>query len=649
MATYLVQITSDPEPRPTIEVSQGEYERLLRLGLVVGGPADPVLPDVFDNEVSQLIEDLNSSTRAALGGIPPGTHTHPSTQISDSGSTGRALLATTTALTARAAIGAASDTDPRLSDARTPTAHVHPSTDLSDATTLGRSLVTAANSGAARTALDAAQASTLAETVQDILAAMIVAGTNVTVSYDDTAGTYTINASGGGGGVTDPEIVRDTIGGALVAGAGITITVNDAGDTITVASVTASTAQPGVVELSDNSETIAGTATDRAVTPASLAALTATAARSGLVELATTAEATTGTDTTRAVTPAGAKAIADTLVPRPAGYLATLNQITEIPITDALEGAGGENLLYNPIFKLWPHGYTTVAIPASGDNFTAGGWIGANHDGAGGSVASTDSLYHPQKGGWQSILPYTAAFQYHYFRQLVPNVIGFSRGIYTLIADVETNGTIACDMYIQARVNVNDADRELVADTSDLTLTGAGRRLVAMAFQVPDLWDNAQTWDDRSMMELAWRAISTASGSRTVIVRGMALVPGRIAKRPGPSIPAHDQIAIESYYETGFAKVGGLDVVSGQKVCPAQFRTRKALPVAASDITLKDLAGTAGVVSTYNGSGTRTDGVAYTALNGDTTTGDSYRNGFNVVINGTTAAGIAFTWTCDNY
>mgnify|MGYP000909005873 CR=1 FL=1 len=96
--------------------------------------------------------------------------------------------------------------DARLTDARTPTAHTHTSAQLSD----------------------------LTETVQDIVAALIVAGTNVTATYNDAAGTFTINASTGT--VTDPEVVRDVIGAAMVAGSGVQITVNDAGDTITIAS-----------------------------------------------------------------------------------------------------------------------------------------------------------------------------------------------------------------------------------------------------------------------------------------------------------------------------------------------------------------------------------------------------------------------------
>ena len=108
--------------------------------------------------------------------------------------------------------------------------------------------------------LTSAQISDLTEAVQDIVGAFIVAGTNVTVTYDDTANTFTINATAGGGGSTDPEIVRDVIGAAMVAGSGVQITVNDAGDTITIAStavlptrtITAGTGLTGGGDLSAN-------------------------------------------------------------------------------------------------------------------------------------------------------------------------------------------------------------------------------------------------------------------------------------------------------------------------------------------------------------------------------------------------------------
>ena len=62
------------------------------------------------------------------------------------------------------------------------------------------------------------------------MAAMLTSGTNVTLSYDDAAGTLSVTAAGG-----DAEVMRDTIGAALVGINGVTVTVNDALDTITLA------------------------------------------------------------------------------------------------------------------------------------------------------------------------------------------------------------------------------------------------------------------------------------------------------------------------------------------------------------------------------------------------------------------------------
>lgn len=66
MATYIVQLTSDAEPRPSYEVDDAEYERLFNLGLLVGAPPDPVDPNLFDTEVAGLVNNVNSQTRDAL-------------------------------------------------------------------------------------------------------------------------------------------------------------------------------------------------------------------------------------------------------------------------------------------------------------------------------------------------------------------------------------------------------------------------------------------------------------------------------------------------------------------------------------------------------------------------------------------------------
>lgn len=65
MALYSVQLSTDAEPRPTYDVDEAEYERLLALGLVVNAPADPEPLDLFDTEVAALINDGTSATHGA--------------------------------------------------------------------------------------------------------------------------------------------------------------------------------------------------------------------------------------------------------------------------------------------------------------------------------------------------------------------------------------------------------------------------------------------------------------------------------------------------------------------------------------------------------------------------------------------------------
>lgn len=128
-------------------------------------------------------------------------------------------------------------TDGRLTDARTPTdgsvtnAKVAPGAAIALSKLATDPLARVNHTGTQ----PAASISDLTEAAQDAVAAFLVAGVGVTVSHDDVANTFTINATGGGG-TTDPEIVRDVIGTALVASSGIQITVNDAGDSITIAS-----------------------------------------------------------------------------------------------------------------------------------------------------------------------------------------------------------------------------------------------------------------------------------------------------------------------------------------------------------------------------------------------------------------------------
>jgi hypothetical protein len=130
-----------------------------------------------------------------------------------------------------------STTDSRLSDARTPLAHTQAASTITDFT----------------------------EAVQDAVAGFLGAGSNIAVSYDDAANTFTLSAAGGS--QFDPEATRDAIGAALIGVGAISVIINDAGDTITIS--TTATANSTDVQLRDRSthtgtqsaDTITGLAT----------------------------------------------------------------------------------------------------------------------------------------------------------------------------------------------------------------------------------------------------------------------------------------------------------------------------------------------------------------------------------------------------
>jgi hypothetical protein len=68
------------------------------------------------------------------------------------------------------------------------------------------------------------------ERVDDRVNALLVAGTNITTTYDDSAGTYTINSSG-----KTQEEIEDIVNGLVVGGTNITSTYDDSAGTLTLA------------------------------------------------------------------------------------------------------------------------------------------------------------------------------------------------------------------------------------------------------------------------------------------------------------------------------------------------------------------------------------------------------------------------------
>lgn len=63
MATYVVRTTIQPDVEYTVD--EGEYDRLVALGLLLDGPVAPSTP-VFDQTVAELVDDPTSLTYLAV-------------------------------------------------------------------------------------------------------------------------------------------------------------------------------------------------------------------------------------------------------------------------------------------------------------------------------------------------------------------------------------------------------------------------------------------------------------------------------------------------------------------------------------------------------------------------------------------------------
>lgn len=139
--------------------------------------------------------------------FPPSAHTQTASTISDSTTVGRAVLTAVDAAAGRAAIGAGTSSLALGATGSTAAAgnHTHA---IADTSGLQSALDGKASSSHTHTA---SQVTDLTEVVQDVVGAMVVAGTNVTATYNDGAGTLTIAASGGGGGGTAPTFARGVI------------------------------------------------------------------------------------------------------------------------------------------------------------------------------------------------------------------------------------------------------------------------------------------------------------------------------------------------------------------------------------------------------------------------------------------------------
>jgi len=71
------------------------------------------------------------------------------------------------------------------------------------------------------------------EEIRDIVAALLQAGTDVTIDVNDSGDAVTINAP-----KRSDESIRDLVGNTLVGGTDVSLNIDDAGDTVTINATT---------------------------------------------------------------------------------------------------------------------------------------------------------------------------------------------------------------------------------------------------------------------------------------------------------------------------------------------------------------------------------------------------------------------------
>lgn len=290
------------------------------------------------------------------------------------------------------------------------------------------------------------------------------------------------------------------------------------------------------------------------------------------------------------------------------------------------------NLLTNSTFYAFPMG-DSVSIASGSDAFVCGNWRVKTQE-----ATCVATKLNSVVGGINLNPTYSSSsYGWIYLRQHIPMIMQFSGRTFTFSADIEVDSTINTDIYIEARINTNDAARVPVVDTDTLVLT-TGRHRIACTFTVPDLSAQLSNLDYKNSLEFALRFYNQ-TGSVNIKVYECIISDGDVVKaRYIPNI-AYEQSAIEAFYEMGSYQLVGFSTVSGQKRATAQFRTEKMFQ---PTVTIKDIAGNIGKISTYDISGTRTDNVSYTAIS---VTSDYVI----VIVNASTAAGIGFSYIANCY
>ena len=345
-------------------------------------------------------------------------------------------------------------------------------------------------------------------------------GANLSIAPDGTIsalppGTGTVSniivgtgLTGGGAGpavnINLGAATTSQIGGVVI-GSGLNI----AGATVSLAS--ASTASAGGVQLATSAETITGTNTTKAVTPAGLAAKVASTTASGLVQLSTSVASVS---TTLAATPSAVKTAYDAAIAAQA-TAATMLPLAGGTMTGVITFAAGQTFpgVAFPVATTTSLGVVQVG---SGLAVTAGGTISTTNNGTVTSVVAGPGLGAPATGN-----PITSTGTIRLLPPSGTDLGGVKQGSNILIG---VDGTISADGLLLTNnpYAFNGYIWPIASTTPGLPCPGATGQVLTVADNVTGTlaWANTGTLTTVA----AGTGISVASTATTATV-SLATVP----------------------------------------------------------------------------------------------------------------------------
>ncbi|CVI59566.1 hypothetical protein CFBP4996_18050 [Agrobacterium leguminum] len=299
--------------------------------------------------------------------------------------------------------------------------------------------------------------------------------------------------------------------------------------------------------------------------------------------------------------------------------------------------AADENYILNGGFNVWHEGYMPTSLSENTNAMILAQWR-AETVGTGTSINSIQKI-SGASGGLRFNAVFGVGNGLAYVRQNILGVRQFSGKQFTSVIDIEVDVACVMDFYVRMRINASDAsvDRPLVVDTNELAIS-PGRKLVAVTFNCPDVSSYIGVENFQNSLEYAFR-IQGSSKTVNVKVYGATVTSGRKLRAPTRATYIETLTGEDACFEVGVAQINGFTASSGQKRLFTQYRSKK---IRTPAVTVYDMAGTAGRVSTYDSAGTRTDGVAPSSVISDDF-------GVGVVLITSTACGIAFRYAANAY